>query len=92
MMWGTLRRWLRRLRSHDLVRDYQGSNIESDENRAAKRPGCQSRKNFEFEAFNTVGAPKEKDNGFGMFNQAPNNTIIPLILTSRDYFKLLSEC
>ena len=66
MMWGTLRRWLRRLRSHDLVRDYKGSNIESDENRVAKRPGCQSRKHLEFEAYNTFGAPKEKDNGFSI--------------------------
>ena len=37
MMWGTLRRWLRRLRIHDLARDYQGSNIESDENRTARK-------------------------------------------------------
>ena len=64
MMWGTLRRWLRRLRSPDLVRDYQGSDLESDENRTANRLGWQSRKHFEVEAYTTFSAPKEKDNSF----------------------------
>lgn len=65
----------------------------SNQTRTEQRNGRGvSRKHFEFEAFNTFGAPKEKDNGFSMFNRAPNSTIIPLILTSRDYFKLLSEC